>query len=446
MRRTVLSVIFFLPLFSLCSTLFISSAFPQARWIELSNGPERSQDCHFINALTGYVLTDLGNAVYKTTDGGSTFSNVSGHVARGLRCIGFFDANTGIVGVLSNPDTILVRTTNGGSSWNLVTNVSGIPITGSCGISIVDSVTATVVGRYYRPANFLKTTDKGATWTSIRPDTALVSSLVDCKFWNANTGFIVGGYSPGSSNSSYFSGRAVVLRTTNGGLNFTRMHTTSYDSAWCWKIQFLNSQIGYVSVESEVTGGYLKTTDGGLTWQEKPFTPHIDIEGIGFINENTGWIGGYGESIINRPPMYETTDAGVTWHSTGIGKVINRIRVINDTVAYAVGSSRMLKWTTETVGIIQLSSEVPENFSLSQNYPNPFNPSTTINYSIKKSGFVNLSIYDPKGAFINSLVNEEQKQGSYSASFDALHLPSGVYFYKLTIDNFSETKKMLLVK
>lgn len=444
MRKTFLVAAYLFPLFFLCSLLFTSNAFPQARWIELSNGPSDTQDCYFLNSLTGFV-TGL-NKVYKTTDGGITFSLVSNHTARGLRCIGFFDSNTGIVGILSNPDTILMRTTNGGFSWNMVTNISGIPLSGSCGISIVDSVTAIVVGRYYRPANFLKTTDKGLTWTSIRPDTSLVSSLVDCKFWDANTGFIVGGYSIGSTNSSFLSGRAVVLKTTNGGLNFNRVHITSYDSAWCWKIQFVNSQLGYASVESVVRGAYLKTTDGGLTWQEKPFTPYIDLEGIGFINENTGWIGGYGDNVSNRPPLFETTDAGATWHSTGLGKTINRLRVINDTVAYAVGASRILKWTTETVGIHQISSEVPEYFSLSQNYPNPFNPSTIINYSIKKSGFVNLTIYDPKGAFIHTVVNEEQKQGSYSASFDALHLPSGVYFYRLTIDNFSETKKMLLVK
>jgi photosystem II stability/assembly factor-like uncharacterized protein len=442
MRKKVLSVAFLIPLFFLGFTLYTTSAFPQARWIELPNGPANSQDCHFINSFTGY--TTSSNSLYKTTDGGVTFTLVSTHIAFGLRCIGFFDANTGIAGILSNPDTILMRTTNSGLSWNKVTNVTGIPVSGACGISIVDSVTAVVVGRYYRPASFLKTTDKGATWTSIRPDTSLVSSLVDCKFFDANTGFIVGGYSIGNSNSSYFSGRAVILKTTNGGLNFTRMHISSYDSAWCWKIQFVNSQLGFASVESMVMGAYLKTTDGGTTWQEKHFSPYKDIEGIGFINENTGWIGGHGND--SETPMYETTDAGATWHNTGLGKVINRIRVINDTVAYAAGRSKMLKWTTETVGVHQISSEVPDNFSLSQNYPNPFNPSTTINYSIKKSGFVNLAIYDPKGAHIHTLVNEEQKQGSYSASFDALHLPSGVYFYKLTINNFSETKKMLLVK
>ena len=444
MRKSVLSGIFSLILICLCITFFTSSVLPQARWVELTNGPAESQDCYFINSLTGYVTSN--NAVYKTTDGGVTFSNVSVHTARGLRCIGFFDSNTGIAGILNNPDSLLMRTSNSGASWSVVRNISGAASNGICGISIVDSVTAFAVGRYYRPARLLKTTDKGITWTSIVPDTSLVSSLVDCKFRDANTGFIVGGYSLGIANSRFLSGRAVILKTTNGGLNFTRVHITSYDSAWCWKIQFVNTKLGYASVESQVTGAYLKTTDGGFTWQEKPFTPYVDLEGIGFINENTGWIGGYGNNPGNRPPMFETTDAGATWHSTGLGRVINRIRVINDTIAYAVGTSKILKYTTEPVGIHQISSEVPENFSLSQNYPNPFNPSTTIIYNVKKAGLIKLKIYDPKGVEIHTLVNEKQNIGSYSVSFDALHLPSGVYFYRLFTDNFSESKRMVLVK
>jgi len=98
------------------------------------------------------------------------------------------------------------------------------------------------------------------------------------------------------------------------------------------------------------------------------------------------------------------------------------------------------------VGIHQISSEIPANYSLGQNYPNPFNPSTTIEYSIVKSSFVKLSIFDISGKEVNTLISGSQSAGTYSAKFDASNLSTGVYFYKIQTDEFTETKKMILVK
>ena len=100
----------------------------------------------------------------------------------------------------------------------------------------------------------------------------------------------------------------------------------------------------------------------------------------------------------------------------------------------------------QTTGIIQIFSEIPKSYSLYQNYPNPFNPTTNINYDIPASGFVSLKVFDIIGKEIETLVNEKQTAGSYSISFNASTYPSGIYFYKLETNNFSETKKMLLIK
>ena len=86
------------------------------------------------------------------------------------------------------------------------------------------------------------------------------------------------------------------------------------------------------------------------------------------------------------------------------------------------------------------------DFSLKQNYPNPFNPTTTIKYQIPKESFVTIKLFDMLGKEIAILVNEEKQIGSYEIKFDALNLPSGVYLYKLTSGNFTETKKMILLK
>ncbi|HLT23623.1 MAG TPA: T9SS type A sorting domain-containing protein, partial [Ignavibacteria bacterium] len=95
---------------------------------------------------------------------------------------------------------------------------------------------------------------------------------------------------------------------------------------------------------------------------------------------------------------------------------------------------------------ISNTSNNANSYILSQNYPNPFNPSTTINFSIPKDGFVSLKIYDISGREIATLLNEEINVGMYSVVFNASKLSSGVYFYTINAGSFIETKQMILVK
>ncbi|MCE1189377.1 MAG: T9SS type A sorting domain-containing protein [Ignavibacteria bacterium] len=87
-----------------------------------------------------------------------------------------------------------------------------------------------------------------------------------------------------------------------------------------------------------------------------------------------------------------------------------------------------------------------QDFSLSPNYPNPFNPTTTINYTIQGNGNVVLKVFDVLGREVSTLVNEVKTAGEYSITFNASHLPSGIYFYSLHAGNFSAVKKMVLIK
>jgi hypothetical protein len=95
---------------------------------------------------------------------------------------------------------------------------------------------------------------------------------------------------------------------------------------------------------------------------------------------------------------------------------------------------------------VNTNSSLPQEFVLYQNYPNPFNPSTNIGYRISDFGFVSIKIYDALGKEVSTLVNADKSPGEYIVKFDASELPSGLYFYRLTQGNFSETKKMLLLK
>lgn len=98
------------------------------------------------------------------------------------------------------------------------------------------------------------------------------------------------------------------------------------------------------------------------------------------------------------------------------------------------------------VGINPLNTEIPDKFNLYANYPNPFNPVTKIKFDIAKSTNAALVVYDITGRVVETMLNEELKAGKYEVNFDASNLSSGVYFFKLVTNDFTETRKMLLVK
>ncbi|MEO8513875.1 MAG: T9SS type A sorting domain-containing protein [Ignavibacteria bacterium] len=99
------------------------------------------------------------------------------------------------------------------------------------------------------------------------------------------------------------------------------------------------------------------------------------------------------------------------------------------------------------IGISNIGNEVPKNFSLSQNFPNPFNPVTKIRFSVPKASNITLQVYDAAGRLVATLANNESvTAGLKEVDFNAINLPSGVYFYTLKSADFTDTKKMVLVK
>jgi len=104
----------------------------------------------------------------------------------------------------------------------------------------------------------------------------------------------------------------------------------------------------------------------------------------------------------------------------------------------------VIQFSTPT-GIIG-TTEIPLKYSLAQNYPNPFNPVTKINFAIPKQGLVTLKVYDVLGREVRTLINEVKSVGTYAIDFDGSELSSGVYFYRLTSADFTDIKRMLLIK
>jgi len=114
----------------------------------------------------------------------------------------------------------------------------------------------------------------------------------------------------------------------------------------------------------------------------------------------------------------------------------------------SVASDKVEAYTPQVVSVEEnpISEIIPCEYLLSQNYPNPFNPTTTIKYSIPELSFVTIKIYDVLGSEVATLVNEEKSEGSYELNWNAVNLPSGVYFYRIQAGNFIDTKKMILLR
>ncbi|MBI5476211.1 MAG: T9SS type A sorting domain-containing protein [Ignavibacteriales bacterium] len=110
------------------------------------------------------------------------------------------------------------------------------------------------------------------------------------------------------------------------------------------------------------------------------------------------------------------------------------------------GLSIPIELTVATTTGINEENALPNDFKLLQNYPNPFNPSTTISFSLPKDQNVSLIVYDLLGKQVQTLVNKFLPLGNYSVKFDAADLPSGIYFYRIQTEQFTQVKKMILTK
>jgi photosystem II stability/assembly factor-like uncharacterized protein len=385
----------------------------------------RHDDVYFLNPDVGWAIKFSGGNngyIIKTIDGGTSWQTLLDSSGAKFRDIGFLDSLTGFIGTLetgfTSADTIILyKTTDGGATWSGVTNLPGPHPGGICGMDVVNDSTLYACGRYYGPAGFYKTTDRGNTW-SYTSLSGLVNGIVDIHFFNKDTGIAVGGTPP-----DYFTGQGRVLRTTDGGATWQIVHTSAHTSELCWKISFPSPLIGYVSLESfRFTGPqyFLKTTDGGLTWTDMQFinSGSYDAEGIGFLNDTTGWIGG-------DPSNYKTTDGGLTWAVDNTALNVNRFRFFGDTLGYAAGKL-IYKYDAATASTSEFSLQ--EKAPLI--YPNPSAGVMTIYKTWDLQLNSTLRITDSFGrvVYTKALTNTETETIT-------VNLAPGIYFYTVTLSD-----------
>ncbi len=434
------------PLFALAVLLLPSvvSAQKSSAWSVLTSSPPQSgryEDISFISPVEGWAVAGTSTLI-RTLDGGTSWDEIQAPAPYILyfRCLTLLNSTTAFIGSLS-PSYPLIVTRNRGKSFSAVA-VSGKAPRKVCGLFSINQMIYGV-GGYDGAATLVRSADAGTTWTGIDM-TPFAVSLVDVHFFNDSVGLTTGS----ADGSSYNSGTSVVLRTTNRGDSWEPVYKSTRTKEWGWKLFFINDSVGYVSIERRspdpIGVFYLKTSDRGKTWSEHFFIQDYDVEGIGFIDESTGWIGGW------TGPTYQSTDSGKTWSEFSMSNRminLNRIRRINDTLMYGAGT-QIFKYHSPVITTVKdQSPAAPGTLVVQQNYPNPFNPSTTITFTLPEFSTVRISVFNALGQRVEGIMDNPKPAGTYSMQWHpAASVPSGVYFYMIETERTAVVKSMIYLK
>lgn len=412
---------------------FFSKNLAQSLWQPLAsaylntNG-SRFDDVFFLNDNLGWAVNGANAAVYKTTDAGQTWTQQLSETNLGIntyfRNIEFLNENIGFVGTLTNNK--FYKTINGGTTWSEVTTIGTAP-RAVCGLDCVGTSTVYGCGAYMNvPPFIIKSTDSGVTWQYINMS-AYATGLVEILFLDENVGFVAGRNSAG----------AIILKTSDGGITWSQIFNSGLAGEYVWKLQVLNANpnviFGSVESVSPNLGKLIKSTDGGQTWTSKN-APETDIQAVGFIDENHGWMGGHNTGF------YETFDAGTTWTNTNVGSNLNRIFIIRNDLAYASGSTIYRYTPTLSNGEFNEQPRVP---LLAKVYPNPVKNKLHLEIDFKDADHMMIELYDVLGRRMTELKQLDVEVASKKTFLFDFPYPSGTYYINLHSNTGRQSIKVI---
>ena len=394
-----------------------------AQWVQMSNGMVANEWVLSLTSNeTNLFAGTLYNGVYISSNNGSSWSQTSLNNQE-IRTL-VISGNSIIAG---GPGGVFISTNNG-NNWiqNTLNNELVLTLAYS-GNNIYAGVWLN--GVYL-------STNNGMNWTQ--------TSLNG-----------VGVYSITILENNIFAGSYLfgVYHSTNNGTNWTQ---TSLNNLLVYSLATIGNNI-FAGTTS--FGGVYLSTNNGTNWT---LTSLNNKTVVSLVTNGNNVFAGTGTNF-EYYGVYISTNNGSNWVQKNQGfsaiPTVRALLIKNNYIFAGTGNSYACygvwrRSLSEIIGIQNISTEIPSAYSLSQNYPNPFNPTTNIKFSIPAvssprvpgGDLVQLKVYDVTGREVQTLVNERLQPGTYEASFDGAALNTGVYFYKLVTGNFSETKKMLLIK
>lgn len=451
---------------------------------QISNEHVDQHAIEFAPSNNNYVVFGNDGGIEYSTNGGSTWINshtlpisqfYAGDInytnpvdiAGGLQDNGCVRSSTGALGSFvdfsggdgfyvvydyQNPQRMygstqnggLIRSTNGGTSFTSGTSGLDLTYTNWMTPYVLDKNNPLTI--YCGTYKVFKSQNGMSSWTAISPD--LANAHV------ANLGTITTVDVSKSNPNVIYCGTddANVWVTTNGGMNWNKINA-GLPYRWVTRVTIHpdSANVCYVTLSGykvDSTGSHIfRTSNYGANWisikGNLPDAPVNDVI-IYPYDYNTLFI------ATDICVMY-TTNMGGSWSMLGTGFPTN---VPCHDLTFHPPTNKLIVWThgrsafsinITPTGLGQ-EKKGEMNFRLKQNYPNPFNQLTIINYELKIKSNVLLKIYNIEGKEVATLVNEQKQPGSYEVRWNAADFSSGIYFYKLTAGDFSETKRMILLK
>jgi photosystem II stability/assembly factor-like uncharacterized protein len=418
MKKVILVIVSFILFFSMNV---------KAQWSEQTSGVTTS--LYSVSAIDNDNIWICGASgkVLRSINGGTNWvQTASPNATLDLYNIWGVDANTAFV-TGSGTTAYVYKTINGGANWTLVFSQVGgfMDAIVKVGSANTYAIFGDPVGGRW---SIFVTENDGSTWDS----TGLYIPQAGSETGYNNSVFIM---QNGNHDYIYFGTTNSRIYKGIDGQNWVAQPTVQTDIL---TISFYDSLGGFAG---GTTGGMF-TSNGGVNWGNYgPVIGSGSINGMAYTHEGMYYT--RGSSVYFSPTGYVFTAATT---QTGTYNHLTSPRTISSNNIWAIRNNGGISKFTSSVGINPISTEVPSKYSLSQNYPNPFNPTTKIKFAITKLSEVKIVVFDAMGREVQTLVNEKLQAGTYETTFDGSQLTSGVYFYKISSGDFSETKKMLMVK
>ena len=399
----------------------------------------------------------MGDGVFKSTDSGINWTEINN---------GFAYPHI-LSQVINSQDIIFVGSDEGifksndlGENWIFV----GLPDLDISSLA-VNSGDDIFAGTSYDGKIYIST-DNGENWEHIGPYIGpLISSITinkDDVIFVGTFGMGEGGVFRSTDNGNSWqpviSGLDVLCIAINSnddlfaGTRNSIKRSTDNGNTWIdINYIFPSSGIGDIAINSNdvifagTMSGVFRSTDDGNNWigvnNGLSDSSIVDL----VINSNDLIFAG-----ITWTGVFFSSDNGDNWQEINAGLTDYGVTTFTlDSSGFIyVGtiSHGIFRSVNSTITEIKNTESMNYPFYLIQNYPNPFNPTTIIKYQIPELRNVRLTVYDVLGREVQTLVNEEKQAGNYEVEFDGTGLPSGVYFYKIESGNFSDTKKIVLLK